>query len=151
MAGEVSVRCDRARQWASLRLDGELSELEGFMLERHVEECAACREWQAGVEGAATLLREAPLEESSRPFALPRGWAFPLRYRLALAGVAAAAALGSIVGGALNSPSRPAPSPPPELSFLRGGGEQARRPARTRAEPPAPATRRPPRPSGGAV
>ena len=35
--------CDRARAWVSLKLDGELSELEGFMLESHLARCEACR------------------------------------------------------------------------------------------------------------
>ena len=151
MAGGVGAHCDRARQWVSLRLDGELSELEALMLARHVAECGACREWQAGVEGAAALLRDAPLEAPSRPFTLPRGREFPLRYRLALAGVAAAAALGSIVGGALDSPAGPAPAPSPEFSLLRGGPLQARRPARPPSQPAVPVTPRPERPPEGAV
>ena len=32
---------------ASLRLDGELSELEEELLDRHLETCAACRAFEA--------------------------------------------------------------------------------------------------------
>ena len=46
MAGEAlsprSGRCELARQWASLRIDGELSELEDALLEKHLEGCASC-------------------------------------------------------------------------------------------------------------
>jgi len=46
MAGEAlsprDGRCERARQWASLRLDGELSELEDALLEQHLEGCSSC-------------------------------------------------------------------------------------------------------------
>ena len=120
MAGVTTARCDRARQWASLRMDGELSELEALMLERHVAGCDACRDWQAGVVRATELIRAAPLETPSRGFEAPRpGQArFPLRYRLGVAAVVAAAALGSLIGAMLERPSRTAPtSPAPQLSF----------------------------------
>ena len=37
-----SVLCERSREWISLRLDGELSELAEKMLESHLARCAAC-------------------------------------------------------------------------------------------------------------
>ena len=45
-----SLSCDRAREWASLRLDGELSQLEGAMLASHVDRCAECRTVVAEIE-----------------------------------------------------------------------------------------------------
>ena len=39
--------CERAREWASLRLDGELSELERALLDAHTRNCAACAEYVA--------------------------------------------------------------------------------------------------------
>ncbi len=153
MAGETSVRCDRARQWASLKLDGELSELETLLLERHTSSCAACREWQAGIDRATALLREAPVEQPTRRFVQERaaGVPFPLRYRLAVAGVAAAAVLGSILGAALDRPAGPVQQPSPELSFLRNGADHARRPPPSLTRPTAPVPRRPARPPEGAV
>ena len=38
-----SLPCERAREWASLRLDGELSQFESAMLESHLARCAACQ------------------------------------------------------------------------------------------------------------
>ena len=38
----TSQLCARARFWASLRLDGELSELEGALLDAHLARCADC-------------------------------------------------------------------------------------------------------------
>jgi len=35
--------CDRTHEWASLRLDGELSPLEEELLERHLTACDDCR------------------------------------------------------------------------------------------------------------
>jgi hypothetical protein len=53
--------CARARFWASLRVDGELSELEGALLDAHLVRCADCRSFQATAAGSAGLLRDAPL------------------------------------------------------------------------------------------
>ena len=36
--------CERAMQWISLELDGELSQLERAALGRHIDGCARCRE-----------------------------------------------------------------------------------------------------------
>jgi hypothetical protein len=53
--------CARARFWASLRVDDELSELEGALLDAHLARCADCRAFQATAAGSAGLLRYAPL------------------------------------------------------------------------------------------
>jgi anti-sigma factor RsiW len=53
--------CSRARFWASLRVDGELSELEGALLDAHLGRCADCRDYAAGVVGATAALRNTPL------------------------------------------------------------------------------------------
>ena len=54
--------CARARFWASLRIDGELSELEGALLDAHLERCADCRSVAHGFGDATAALRAAPLE-----------------------------------------------------------------------------------------
>ena len=41
--------CERAREWASLRLDDELSVLEEEILERHLDFCDACRRFEEGM------------------------------------------------------------------------------------------------------
>src|SRR3982751_4736160 len=61
--------CARARFWASLREDGELSELEGALLDAHLSGCAACREVAAGFAVVTESLRAAPLAQPS-PVAL---------------------------------------------------------------------------------
>src|SRR3954454_17246769 len=45
--------CERARLWASLRADGELSELEGALLDAHLARCAECRSVAGGVGALA--------------------------------------------------------------------------------------------------
>jgi len=87
-------RCDRAREWISLQLDGELSEFERIVLEAHVVRCADCREFRVELQGISLGLRQAPLEPLRRPIELPR--------RTRLSGrtlqFAAAAAAAVVVG-----------------------------------------------------
>ena len=87
--------CDRARTYASLRLDGELSEFERALLASHLESCDACRAFATDVERLTSELRTAPPERLETPLALPGRVRVGLR-RLQLG--AAAAALVSVVG-----------------------------------------------------
>ena len=59
--------CDRAREWVSLRLDDEISELEDALLEAHLHRCGACREYEATVRGAVLAVRARPLERMNEP------------------------------------------------------------------------------------
>jgi predicted anti-sigma-YlaC factor YlaD len=88
--------CDRARFWASLRLDGELSELEGALLDAHLARCAGCRALADGFVASTATLRSAPLEGVA-PVAVdaPRS---PRRL-LATVAVVAVLVLGVIAGG----------------------------------------------------
>lgn len=63
--------CDRARTWASLRLDGELSELEGALLDAHLQRCSACAAVAAGIEGIAGVVRSTEAEQPAAPTWLP--------------------------------------------------------------------------------
>jgi anti-sigma factor RsiW len=87
-----AVPCDRVRGQISLRLDGELSELELRIVKAHIARCEDCAAYEADVLAVTTALREAPLEPLERPVVLRR----PAR-RVSLArmqiGVAAAIAV----------------------------------------------------------
>jgi predicted anti-sigma-YlaC factor YlaD len=93
-------RCDRAREYASLRLDGELSDFERALLDSHLERCPSCRAFADDLAGVTQQLRTAPLV--SPP---DLSITLPSRRFAALRGVqvsAAAAAVVSVVGiGAL--------------------------------------------------
>ena len=54
--------CDRARQWASASVDGELSTFERALLADHLERCASCREFSLAITDLTTALRAAPRE-----------------------------------------------------------------------------------------
>lgn len=54
--------CERARAWASLRADGELSELESALLDAHLGRCADCSAFAEGTDKIAAALRSARLQ-----------------------------------------------------------------------------------------
>ena len=60
------------RAQVSLRLDGELSQLELRMLDAHLARCAECREYDADVTRITTELRAAPLERMEIPVVIRR-------------------------------------------------------------------------------
>jgi predicted anti-sigma-YlaC factor YlaD len=105
---ETGHLCERARFWASLRLDGELSELEGALLDAHLARCAGCREVTDGFAGSTAAVRSAPLERLA-PVAIdvPRS---PRRL-LATIAVAAVLVLGVIAGGLVRGQSHGSPAP----------------------------------------
>jgi predicted anti-sigma-YlaC factor YlaD len=62
-----SSTCDRARAWISLRVDGELSELEGALLDAHLVRCQECAAFSVDVTAVTGVLRAAPLEQLQHP------------------------------------------------------------------------------------
>jgi predicted anti-sigma-YlaC factor YlaD len=60
--GERPESCERARAWASLRADGELSQLEAALLGAHLDRCDACRAFARAAEAVAAALRHASVE-----------------------------------------------------------------------------------------
>jgi predicted anti-sigma-YlaC factor YlaD len=94
--------CERAREWASLRLDGELSEFEQALLDAHLERCAPCAGYAGNVTAATEALRQAEASRLSVPVALPlRRRALSLRAvsaAAAAAAIVAAVGLGTLIG-----------------------------------------------------
>jgi anti-sigma factor RsiW len=100
--------CERARVWASLRVDGELSELEAALLGAHLERCAECRSFARGVDTVARGLRRVRLERPA-----PLAVAVPRRrstVRMLQFVAATAAVVAAGAAAALSGPSNPAPS-----------------------------------------
>lgn len=97
-------RCDRARAWASLELDGELSQLERALLAAHTRRCESCAAFAAELRALTETLRSAPLDVPARPFVLPaprpvvRYRRFALRVSLATVLAGLAAGLGVLAG-----------------------------------------------------
>jgi hypothetical protein len=86
--------CDRARQWATADLDGELSRFERVLLDAHLGECPSCREFAGSIGGITEMLRSAPLESLERTIEIGR-----LRRRLGLRLAPAVAAMAVTVVG----------------------------------------------------
>ena len=89
--------CMLARESASARLDGELSELESARLDAHLRGCPDCRAYSAEIGAIAARIRAADLEQPARV-------TIPRRRRLAgarmqVAVAAAAAAVAAAVAG----------------------------------------------------
>ena len=107
--------CERARFWASLRLDGELSELESALLDAHLARCAGCRERAGGFDASTAVLRSAPLERIA-PIAvdLPRA---PRRL-LATIAVAAVVVMGVVAGGLVRGQVSHTPATPRAVAVV---------------------------------
>jgi anti-sigma factor RsiW len=111
--------CGRAREWISLRVDGELSEIERLLLRRHLGRCPDCRAFAEGVQATTQLVRATPVERPTRslgPDPVPAR--APRRFRLVAAtGLAALAAgfgigVGVLIGSDRDTPLPIAPQAP---------------------------------------
>jgi anti-sigma factor RsiW len=107
--------CSRARFWASLRLDDQLSELEAAMLDAHLRSCPSCRAFTAGADQTTADLRSAPLEPHALvSLSVPRRRAGrPVVFAFAATLIAAAAVAGGFVRNVLSPTSESARAPRP--------------------------------------
>jgi predicted anti-sigma-YlaC factor YlaD len=117
-----SFECERACEWVSLELDGELSDFERTLLGAHLAECGDCRAFREDVASVTHQLRASALEQPERAVRVVR---HRRRASLRLAPAAAAIAvlavgLGSVFG-ALNSGDLLGPS----VDRLRAGSAAA--------------------------
>ena len=87
--------CERTRGWASLALDGELSELERALMQAHVERCPGCARFVADVGAVTEALR------SAAPEPLPHPVSLPARAGRVRAGMLRLGAVAGVVVGAL--------------------------------------------------
>jgi len=94
----MSADCERARQWASIELDGELSTFERVLLRAHLAHCPPCRAFRGQTSGLTHALRAAPLEHLERPIQIGR---MRRRLRLRLAPAAAAMAVAFVGLGSI--------------------------------------------------
>ncbi|HWL33791.1 MAG TPA: zf-HC2 domain-containing protein [Gaiellaceae bacterium] len=93
MGHPTGVLCERARTWAALAPDGELSELERKLLDAHVQRCAACAYFALEVAAVAAELRAAGLQPLPRPLVVPIWRRRPVYARVRTVGAAAAVAV----------------------------------------------------------
>ncbi|HXH89545.1 MAG TPA: zf-HC2 domain-containing protein [Gaiellaceae bacterium] len=86
------VLCERARSWAALAPDNELSELERKLLDSHLERCAGCSSFAERVVAVAEALRSEPLQPLTYPIPVPSWRRRTVYARFRTVGAAAAVA-----------------------------------------------------------
>ena len=113
--------CDRAREYSSRSLDGELSDFERALLETHLERCDACRTYAVELAEIVARLRTGPLEALPHPVALPSRRRVRLRALQGAAAAAAAvvAATAGLVGSLQSHPSQARPNLTLEALMIR--------------------------------
>ena len=114
--------CDRARSWAAVAPDGELSELEGTLLRSHLARCGSCSRFASDVAAIADALRAASLEPLSRPLTIPTWQRRRALARLRTIGSAAAVGVMAL-GIASRAPvanSDRKPVEPPQVGGFSG-------------------------------
>lgn len=112
MARHSTATCHRARAWAALAPDGELSELERKLLDAHLARCAACASFAVDVAAVTAELRAAGPQPLTRPVAIPV-W----RRRRSYAGVRAVGAAAAIAAMTIGIASRGPLAPDETASF----------------------------------
>jgi len=133
MGAVLSMECEHARRWASLALDGELSQVEEALLRAHVGRCADCAEFARDLDGLTQELRAAPPQRPRRSIPARRRSAGMRTLQLGAAvaaAIAIAAGLGSLAGS-LTSSAPPPPTRHVSIESLRlalAAGKPAARP-----------------------
>ena len=112
--------CERVQAWASLDVDGELSQLERALLAAHARRCGACTVAIAELRALAEAVRGAPPEHPSRSLVVPvkrHAGAPGVAVRVALAATLAALAAGlGVIAGSVGGDDR-GPSAPSEADI----------------------------------
>src|SRR4051812_33165285 len=117
--------CMRAREAVSVRLDGELCELDEVRLDQHLNGCASCSGFAADAARTAQVLRGAPLVTAPiAPFVARRRYPVRVPFAAAAAVVLIAAPTGSLflVGRFLGGSSSADRVPPAITAPRQPGG-----------------------------
>ena len=98
MTGESrSGICERARVWASLLPDGELSLFEQRLLDAHCLRCPDCRQLRDGIASVTAIVRETPLDDTARAVRIPSQRLRPWRPALGVFASGGVAALALVL------------------------------------------------------
>lgn len=143
------VLCDRARGWAALAPDGELSQLERKLLGSHLDRCASCSMFAVEVAAVAFELRDASVQPLSRPVSVPvwrRRRTYARMRTVGAAAAVAAMALGIAARAPLSSSDSASTALPRVTNFANDApAREVELIARRIANEQASATRFPPR------
>jgi|SRR5262249_21332613 hypothetical protein len=130
-----TTACERAAQWISLDLDGELGRLEQAALARHLRRCDRCRDTNTQIGLFTSVLRDAPPVEPSRAVAVVTPpWARRRARTRARAGILAFA-LAAAGGVAVAVLPRSGGTPQSSFDFSGARQQQLFARAHVRSEP----------------
>ena len=137
------MRCERAREWLSLRLDDEISEIERLLLRRHLGRCAECTAFAESAQAVTDVLRGADQQVPRPDFGVetptPKPSRVRLRLRLGFALVVIAAGFGALAGFLTSGAEGPGPvETPPQIAVLPPAAPPAIPEEPEVPEPPAP-------------
>lgn len=99
----ITKQCERARECASLRLDGELSEFEQALLVAHLARCEPCRAFAHELDSVTDHMRSTPFARLDQPVALPSRRRLLTRRPVEIAAAAALMLTALGVAGALRT------------------------------------------------
>ena len=113
-----TTACERAAQWMSLDLDGELGRLEQAALARHLRRCERCRAANSEIGTFTSFLREAPPIEPSRAVVVVTpAWAVKRRARAKIRGGILALAVATAGAFAVAVLPQSESTPPSSIGF----------------------------------
>jgi anti-sigma factor RsiW len=135
--------CMRAREAVSVRLDGELCELDEVRLDQHLDDCPACSRFAADAARTTQVLRDTPLVTAPlAPFVARRRYPVRVPFAAAAAVMLIAATSGSLflagrfLGGAgasagrmppaITAPRQPGGLEIGDIAMLRNAGPLSR-------------------------
>lgn len=133
--------CMRAREAVSVRLDGELCELDAVRLDQHLTGCAACSRFAADAARATQVLRDAPLVAApAAPFVARRRYPVRIPFAAAAAVLLISATSGSLflvgrflgassavrIPPAITAPRQPGGLEIGDIAMLRNAGPLSR-------------------------
>jgi anti-sigma factor RsiW len=101
MGAILPAECERTRMRVSLKLDGELSQVEHAMLRAHTRRCGACAEFAQDLGAVTRRIRKTPNERPLRigvPARRRSAGTRSLQACAAVIAVVAAVAFGSLTG-----------------------------------------------------
>ena len=117
-----TTACERAAQWISLELDGELGRLEQAALARHLRRCDRCRSTSSEIETFTSVLRDSPPVDPARAVVVVTPEWVRRRTRAKIRGGVLALAVAVSAGLAVAVLPRSGSEPPSMIGF--SGAEQ---------------------------
>jgi predicted anti-sigma-YlaC factor YlaD len=128
---EHGIVCERARTWAALQPDGELSSFEQRLLSAHLDRCEPCSAFAQRVDAATFALRTAPPEPLAHPVSVARVARFaprrlaPRRAVYSAVGAAAAAVMALSISSGLSISGGGTSVAPRALVVVTNGDDRA--------------------------